>query len=122
MIPIYEKIREYLLESGYYVAYRNKFLSMRLDVWFRHYRNLPASLQPRYTAMIREVLTDDDREFYRSAPKGQCKRIVRLFYAMIDGGASDAWNFRVAYLMDQAIRLPEQLIKRWIVQPIRQWH
>ena len=113
MIPIYEKIREYLLESGYYPAYRNKFLSMRLNVWFRHYRNLPASLQQRYTTMIREVLNDDDREFCRSA---QCKKIVRLFYAMIDGGESDVWRFRVAYTMSQLIRMPELLIRR-----IRRW-
>ena len=116
VVPIYEKIREYLVASGYYAVYRSKFLSMKLNVWFRHYRNLPVSLQPRYTAMIREVFNDDDREFCR---RPQCKKIVRLFYAMIDGSESDAWNFRVAYAMQSIVRMPELLIRQWIVRPIR---
>ena len=115
-VPIYEKIREYLLASGYYAAYRYKFISMKLDIWFRHYRNLPASLQPRYTAMIREVLSEDDREFYRTAP---LKKIVKLFYAMIDGDESDARNFRTAYAMHQILRMPELLIRQWIVRPFQ---
>ena len=120
MVPIYEKIREYLLESGFYADYRDKFIAMKLDVWFRHYRNLPASLQSRYIEMIREVLSEDDREFYRTAPETQCKKIVKLFYAMIDGNESDAWKFRIVYTMQQIVRMPELLIRQWIARPIRQ--
>ena len=116
MVPIYEKIRQYLIASGCYATYREKFISMKLDVWFRHYRNMPASLQPKYTAMIREVLSEDDREFYRTTP---CKKIVRLFYAMIDGNESDAHNFRIAYTLHQLLRMPELLIRQWLVRPFR---
>jgi hypothetical protein len=121
MIPIYNKILEYLCESGYYAAYREKFLSMKLDVWYRHYRNLPASLKPRYTAMIRDSLTADDREFYRAGTKKQCKRIARLFYAMIEGGKTEARNFYIAHTAVQILRMPELLCKQWIVGPIRKW-
>ena len=118
MVPIYEKIREYLLASGYHATYREKFISMKLDVWFRHYRNLPTSLQPRYLAMIREVLNEDDREFYRTT---SCKKIVKLFYAMIEGDESDVRKFRTAYAMHQLVRMPELLVRHWIVRPFRKW-
>jgi len=121
MIPIYDKIREYLLASGYYAAYRDQFISKKLDVWFRHYRNLPTSLQPRYRDMIRKVISDDDREFYRTASKKQCKTVARLFYAMIDGDTTAAWKFRIAYTMQQIIRTPELLVRQWIVRPFRRW-
>ena len=116
MIPIYEKIRKYLIASGNYAVYSEKFISTKLGVWFRHYRNLPTSLQQQYTAMIREVLSEDDRKFYRTAP---CKKIVKLFYTMIDGNESDAHNFRIAYTLHQLVRMPELLVRRWIVKPIR---
>ena len=121
MIPIYEKIHKYLLESGYYAVYRNTFIAAKLDIWFRHYRNLPASLRPRYMVMIRDALSEDDRKFYRTAPKKQCKKIVRLFYEMIDGNESDAWNFYTAYTAHQIVRMPELLIRQWIVRPFRRW-
>jgi len=121
VIPIYEKIREYLLESGCYAAYRNKFLSRKLNIWFHYYRNLPASMRQKFIAMIREVFNDDDREFCRSASKQFKSKIVQLFYAMIDGDKSDAWNFRVAYTMKQLVRVPYQLFHRWVVQSIRRW-
>ena len=121
LIPIYNKIGEYLLESGHYAAYRDKFISMKLDVWYRHYRNLPASMKPEYTTMVRESLTADDREFYRTAPKKQLRKIARLFYAMLDGGKADAWKFSLAYALNQMIRMPELLARQWIVQPFRKW-
>ena len=117
-VPIYNKIRDYLLESGYYAAYREKFIAMKLDVWYRHYRNLPASLRTRFAAMIRESLTTDDREFYRTASKKQCKTVARLFYAMLDGDKTSAWKFRLVHTIKQAIRAPELLLKRLGIKPI----
>ena len=112
-VPIYNKIRDYLLESGYYAAYREKFISMKLDVWYHHYRNLPVSLQTRFSAMIRESLTADDREFYRTASKEQCKTVVRLFYAMLDGDKTAAWKFHIVHTIKQVMRTPELLLKRF---------
>ena len=119
MIPIYNKIQEYLLECGYYTTYRDKFISMKLDVWYRHYRNLPVSLKPRFVAMIRDSLTADDREFYRSVPKNPCKQLARLFYAMIEGSETDARKFKIAYTVHQIIRTPELCLNRWIIRPIK---
>ena len=119
-VPIYNMIQNYLLESGHYAAYRKKFISMKLDVWYRHYRNLPASLKPKFMAMIRESLTADDREFYRD-PKNQLPITTRLLYAMIDGGRMEALKFRIAYIIEQIIRMPELLVNRWLVRPVRRW-
>ena len=118
-VPIYDKIHKYLIQSKFYADYREKFIATKLDVWFRHYRNLPSALQSRFVAMIRNSLTEDDREFYRSASNKQCKKIARLFYAMIDGGAAEAWNFRIAFTMNKMALMPERAINRWIVRPLR---
>ena len=122
LIPIYNKIGEYLVESGHYADYRDKFIPMKLDVWYRHYRNLPSSMQSEYTALVRDSLTADDREFYRTAPKKQLRKIARLFYAMLDGGKADAWKFRIAYTLNQMMRMPELLVRQWIVGPLQTWN
>ena len=120
IIPIYNKIREYLLESGYYAAYRDKFLSKKLGVWYRYYRELPGYLKPRYTAMIRDSLDADDLKFYRNASKNHLQTTARLFYAMIDGGnMKDGLKFHIAHTISQIVRKPEQLMNQWIIRPIK---
>ena len=84
MIPIYNKIQEYLLESGYYRLYREQFISLKLTIYRRHYRGLLDSLKPTFEAMIRENITDEDREFYRS---GKVKRRIARFYKMVIDGS-----------------------------------
>ena len=57
---------------------------MKLGAFRGHYRDLPDSMKPRFEAMVRANLTDEDREFYRS---GKVKRRVARFCKMvIDGG------------------------------------
>ena len=85
IIPIFDKVSRYLLESGYYAVYREKFISQKLRLWLGFYRSLPASIKQKYVTMVRESLSADDREFCRTAPKKQCKRMVKLFCAMVDG-------------------------------------
>jgi glycosyltransferase involved in cell wall biosynthesis len=118
-VSIFNMIRKYLVQSNFYATYREKFISQKLDVWFRHYRNLPSSLKPRFLVMIRDSLTDDDRTFYRSAPKKRLSNIARLFYAMIEGGTTEAWNFHVAFMMNRLALMPERVVNRWIVRPMR---
>ncbi|MCL2348818.1 MAG: glycosyltransferase [Planctomycetaceae bacterium] len=120
VVPIFNKILEYLLESGYYAAYRDKFISKKLTAWYCDYRYLPASLKPEYVAMIRDSLTADDREFYRD-PKKPCKTVARLFYAMIEGGRAEALKFQIVFTMERIMRMPGLLCKQWIVKPMRKW-
>ena len=69
--------------------------------------------------MIRESLTADDREFYRFAPKKLVRKSTRLFYEMIDGGLKESLKYHVLSPIDTIIKLPERLLRRWVIKPIK---
>ena len=115
IIPIFNKIHAYLLESGYYAAYRNTFISQKLNAWFYRYQCLPSSLKPKYVAMIRDSLTEDDRKFYRTA----LLKTTKLFYEMIDGGLMEAVKYHGNGRIRSIARMPERVIRRWIVKPLK---
>ena len=122
IFPIFEKIREYLLESGYYTAYRDKFLSKKLNGWHYHYHHIQKSLKPGYVAMICASLTAEDREFVRTAPKKLVPRCSKLFYEkMIDGNPGPIAT--VDYYVSLAIysikkKSPHQIF-HWIIRRIK---
>ena len=110
IVPIFNKIYEYLLESGYYAAYRDAFLSQRLSAWHHRYNNgIPTSMKSRYIGIIRKSLTGDDREFYRSTLR------ICLFYKMVEGNTTDALKyhfFEVVYWL-------ARLFPQWLVMPLK---
>ena len=114
-VPIYNKIRMYLLESGYYTAYREEFIVRKLGAFLGQYRRLPTSLQPKFLEMMRESLTDDDREFYRSTPRGFWKFRLCLFYRMIEGNKMDT----LKYHLFETVRWLAQFLPQWIVEPLK---
>ena len=117
-IAIYNKIRDHLLESGHYAAYRDCFVPKKLKIWHQHYRNLSASDRPQFAAMIRESLSEDDREFYRNASKKHVPKVLKLFYEMIDGGKVVAMNYQVSLIVHETVKMPERFIRQWIVKPL----
>jgi len=119
IIPIYNKIREYLLESGHYAAYRDKFISQKLNTWHNHYRNVPESMKPRFAAIIREALSEDDWEFCRTSPKKLMPKNDKLFYVMIDGGLKEAINYRVSQVVRPIVSMPERFLRHWVIKPIK---
>ena len=112
MVPIYNKIQNFLHKSGYYAAYRDKFISAKLGMWFGRYQILPASLKPRFAEMIRDSLTEDDRKFYRDSTNRQLRRLARLFYAMIDGGIIETIRFRICVFIVSV----RSTITEWLFQ------
>jgi len=118
-ILAYEKIRKYLLESGYYTDYRDKFISQKLRVLYENYVHLPTSMKPKFATMIRESLSADDREFYRTAPKELMPKTTRLFYEMIEGGPMEAMNYHVSQAVRPIVQMPERLLRTWIIKPIK---
>jgi len=119
VVPIYKKVYEYLLESGHYAAYRSRFISGKLNMWYCHYHLLPASMKPKFAAMIRDALNDDDRGFYRTAPQELMPEENRLFYEMIDGGSKEMVKYHVWQVIDPIVKMPERFVRRWIVKPFK---
>ena len=119
IVPIYNKIRDYLLESGYYTDYRNYFITKKLKMWHQHYCYLSASVKPQFAAMIRESLNEDDREFYRNASKNHVSNSIKSFYEMIDGSKVAAIKYQISLVVRETARMPERFIRKWIVKPIQ---
>ena len=123
-IPVYNKIRDYLLESDYYTAYRDKFIQQKLRAWHDHCQHLPVSMRAQCMALIRESLTEDDRKFFRNASEELVPKTRRLFYKMIDGGLIEMVNYHIhispiRLRVKSIIRMPEQLLRWWIIKPVK---
>ena len=118
-ISIYNKIRDHLLESGHYAVYRDYFVPKKMRIWHQHYRSLSTSDRRQFAAMIRESLSEDDREFYRNASKKQVPNVLKLFYEMIDGDKTAALNYQVSLIVHETVRMPERFIRQWIVKPLQ---
>jgi len=118
IIPIYNKIRDYLLASSYYdlPIYRKKFMEIKMDLCYLHYRLMPTSMKRGFAASFRKSLSADEREFCRVAPKD-----IKSFYEMIDGGLKESLKYHVSSSIDTIIKLPERLLRRWIVRPLKAW-
>lgn len=128
LIPIYNKIGEFLLESGYYAAYRDKFISMKLENWYWHYCQLSEYLKPRYKAMLREHFNMDDRRFCNDSSELLNKSVREFFLLMIDGGHIGTLKYQIGtqlgtlkYQTGEVIKLPERLLRRWVIKPIKKW-
>jgi len=121
LISIYNKIREYLLESGYYAAYRDAFIAKKLGVWHHNYYGVPMSMRSQYVAMIRESLSSDDRKFYRTAPKELVPRRIKWFYEMIDGnlGLVATVKYYVAQVIYGITKKSPRQIFWWIIKRIK---
>jgi glycosyltransferase involved in cell wall biosynthesis len=119
IVSIFNKIRESLLESGHYAIYRDKFILEKLRIWHYHYCGLPTLLKPRFAAMIRASLTADDHEFCRTTSKKRLRKTEQLFYKMIDGGPVEATKYHVSSAVQNAVKLPERLLRHWVIKPIK---
>jgi glycosyltransferase involved in cell wall biosynthesis len=80
IIPAYDAIRRFLLESGHYAEYRDEFLSRKLRLWRNTWKALPDGLRPEFAAKIRSALTDDDRAFIVRPGSPGIKYSTKWFY------------------------------------------
>jgi glycosyltransferase involved in cell wall biosynthesis len=121
IVAIYNNVCEYLHESDYYVIYREKFITTKLYALHRHYSLLPASLKPRFAAMVRDSLTEDDRDFCRTASNELLPKLPRLFRKMIDGCLIDAilYHNHVSQPIRSIIKFPERLLRQYVIKPLK---
>jgi glycosyltransferase involved in cell wall biosynthesis len=123
IVETYCEIWKMLQNTGFYADYRVEFISQKMRICMGYYFHVPTSLRPRFAAKIRDSLTEDDRAFYRSAPKKVLGKLTRLFYEMIDGGQLETANYHVSYLFVQKIlpivRMPERLLRKYIIKPLK---
>lgn len=80
IVPAYDAIRRFLIESGYYAEYRNEFLSRKLRLWRNTWKALPGGLRPEFAAKIRTALADDDRAFIARSGCSGMKYSTKWFY------------------------------------------
>jgi len=80
IVPVYNAIRQFLIESGHYAEYRDEFLSRKLRLLRNTWKALPDDLRPEFAAKIRSALTDDDRSFIARPGKPGMKYSTKWFF------------------------------------------
>ena len=108
-----------LHETGCYESYRNAFILQKLKLWFSCYHSVPKSLIPRFAVLIRNALTEDDREFYRTASRKILHITVRSFYQMIDGGSLESMKYYGIIHLRSIVQIPERLFRHHVIKPIK---
>ena len=80
IVPVYDAIWRFLVESGYYAEYRDEFLSRKLRLWRNTWKALPDGMRPEFAAKIRSALSDDDRAFIARPGGPGMKHSTKWFY------------------------------------------
>jgi glycosyltransferase involved in cell wall biosynthesis len=119
IVPIYNMVREYLVESGNYSIYQNKFVATKLKIWYANYFRVPAPLKPKFITMIRDNMNEEDREYCRTAPKKQLPKAVKNFYKMVAGARMAMTKYRISMAIDFAVKMPERLVRHCLIKPIK---
>ena len=91
-----KEIADMLTETGLYQAYRKYFMEFKLPYLRGQYsRFFFSSLHSSFLRLIRESLTEDDRQFYRSKAGNAMSRRDRWFYrGIVDGDLWDSMKYR----------------------------
>jgi len=122
VVKTFLEVETMLHETGQYDSYRNIFISRKLNFWHdRYYYAIPVSVRNRYTAIIRESLSTEDREFYRTAPKELIPRHIRWFYEMIDGspGLVATVKYYISLVIFGITKKSPRQIFRWFIKRIK---
>lgn len=80
IVPAYDAIRRFLIESGHYAEYRDEFLSRKLRLWRNTWKALPDVMRPEFTAKIRAALSGDDSAFIARPGVSGMKLSTKWFY------------------------------------------
>ena len=118
-VSIYSQVERFLKKSGHYSLYKEEYHRRKLELFVGLYKNCPAEFQQEFRALILENLSEDDREFYRTAPKSLVPKHIKLFYEMIDGGFKEAVIYQVSLAMDSTIKFPERFLRHWLIKPLK---
>jgi glycosyltransferase involved in cell wall biosynthesis len=121
IITVFGKIREYLLESGYYTTYGETFMQVKLWIFLWQCQELSATSKQRFVEMVRESLSTEDREFIRTAPKKLVPLHVKYFYEMIDGHPEPmaSAKYYVALAIFAVTKRSPGQIFHWVVRRIK---
>jgi hypothetical protein len=106
-----------LEKSGYYTSYKHQYHTQKLRKTEWYYNKTSGPLRSEFRALIRENMTDEDRNFYRTASRKSLSGTARRFGKMLDG---DLWA-TVSYHVCRMAKMPEELCRQWIFRPLRRW-
>ena len=113
IVPVFAHVHRFLVESGHYPSYKDEYHRQKLREIRGHYERLPAKLQQEFKWLIRDNLTDDDREYFRSGKAG--KDIARFYEIEIEGNPIAIMKKHVSKI----VKLPEQALRHWVIKPIK---
>jgi len=116
VIDTMAEIEKMLHETGYYETYKKLFFIDKFTRYRYIYSGLPFVLKSPFLQYVRQSLTEEDLALFRiTTDAGLMSKRLMLFYKMIDGDLM----FILHYYLSGAISLPERLLRRWVIKPIK---
>jgi len=112
---IYNEIEKFLRESGHYKDYRDFFICQKLLLWQLCFGKMTRLSRAKMFPLIRESLTDEDRNFYRGEAGTMTKKAIWFYRGLIDGNRCDAIKY---YCLD-CLKCLERFLKRTVINPMR---
>ena len=101
------KIEETFREIGKFQEYRSILLSQKLRRFYRKYVAMPQEFRAELGELILVSLSEEDREFLRTASSNLLPFKIRSFYRML--GEHDFWGTAVFSLHDAFAQIKKRL-------------
>ena len=107
-----------LRKIGKYGEYSNIYLTTRLGLIHEKYLRLANEFRAEFRQLVREALTEEDRQFLHSATPKVLPRKVRAFYKMIEQqGFFGVTAFRIQGMCSQL----ERSLRRMVINRLKQF-
>jgi len=124
IVVIFNRILEFLQESGHYQSCQGLFITTKLKLWHYFYFRVTPDNRPHFLELIRESMTPEDWEFCRRKTKkgfsnssshllGPCMQDFYLVH--VDG----RWFVKLKYHFLEFVKWPERLLRRGVVKPLK---
>ncbi len=110
IVPIFERIKRFLIQHGVYEDYKNEFLRFKLTMFQDAYHGIRGPYKPRLVGLIKDSCGEEER-LYRREKGNELKGKVRDFFASLDGEKTA----RIRY----ALRATAYTIERFVVRLMR---
>jgi len=93
VVETYDDVEKMLHETKLYESYKFIFFEEKLQRCLFNYHRMPRSHRSKFLRHVRQYRTEDEREFFRTAPVELVPENLRAFHKMIDGGMLALLNY-----------------------------
>ena len=116
IVETFEEIGKMLRETGYYESYKDFYIQRKLAAYYSRYHMFPHSLRSKFRQHICEHMTTADRNAW---PSHSCKDVRNFYLFLGDDGRLGTLKYHLQKCLSDTIKLPERLLRRHVIKPLR---